>query len=203
MKPGNPLVRLRAFGKDLLEYERISGFSEQARRALANNGFDGVLTTIGLLVGSYVAGVRQAQILIHTGLAMAVSMGISGLWGAYLAEGAERRRDLAELEHISLTNLGASKIGRASRAAVVVVAVVDGLAPLIAALIVLIPMFVLPSWADIRIAYGASMAVALVGLFGLGMFLGHISGRSILLYGLRTIVAGLVSIAFGILLGAF
>lgn len=186
---------------DLREYERISGFSEQARRALANNGFDGVLTTIGLLVGSYVAGIRSARIVISTGLATAMAMAISGGWGAYLAENAERRRDLAELEGIALTDLGHSKIGRASRAAVIVVALVDGLSPLVASLIVLIPMFIVRDSGSIQLAFGACMLVALVGLFGLGMFLGHISGKNMLLYGLRTIAAGLVSMAFGFLLG--
>jgi predicted membrane protein (TIGR00267 family) len=200
-RSANPLA---AFGRALervREYERISGFSQIARRALANNGFDGVLTTIGLLIGSYAAGVRSATIVVRTGLATAVAMGVSGLWGAYLAENAERGRDLADLEHLSLTDLRHTKIGRASRVAVVAVAVVDGLAPLGAALIVLIPMFVLPHKSDIRLAYGASLLIALAGLFGLGMFLGHISGRNILLYGLRTLVAGVISIAFGFLLG--
>jgi VIT1/CCC1 family predicted Fe2+/Mn2+ transporter len=34
----------------------------------------------------------------------------------------------------------------------------------------------------------------MVALFGLGMFLGQISGRSLLSYGLRTVVAGVVAI---------
>jgi predicted membrane protein (TIGR00267 family) len=202
MKLSNPLTKLREHTDLLREYERISGFSEQARRALANNGFDGMLTTIGLLVGSYVAGIRDAQIIIHTGLATAMAMAISGAWGAYLAEGAERRRDLAELEGIALTDLGQSKIGRASRVAVVVVAAVDGVSPLVAALIVLTPMFAWPQSSDIRYAYASCLLVAMIGLFGLGMFLGRISSRSMLLYGLRTIVAGLVSMALGFLLGA-
>lgn len=185
----------------LQEYERIAGFSQMARRALANNGFDGVLTTIGLLVGCYVAGVRDAAVVIQTGIATAIAMGISGLWGAYLAEDAERARELAELEHLSLASLKDTKIGRASRAAVVIVAVVDGLAPLGASLIVLIPMFVFPYFSDILLGYAACMVLALAGLFGLGMFLGRISGRNILLYGLRTLAAGIVSIALGLLIG--
>ena len=75
---------------DMREYEQIAGFSQIARRALANNSFDGVLTTIGVIMGNYVAGVRDVSIVIRTGVATSMAIGISGMWGAYLAESAER-----------------------------------------------------------------------------------------------------------------
>ncbi len=185
---------------DVREYERIAGFLKIARRALANNAFDGVLTTIGVLMGQYMVGIRDASIVIRIGVATSISIGISGLWGAYLAESAERRRELAELERISLTDLGETKIGRASRMAVIVVSLVDGLSPFVSSLIVLIPMFIAPLIGNILISYALSIAVALVSLFGLGMFLGHISGRSLIGYGLRTTVAGIVAIVITALL---
>ena len=185
---------------DVREYERIAGFLKIARRALANNAFDGVLTTIGVLMGQYTVGIRDASIVIHIGVATSISIGISGLWGAYLAESAERGRELAELERISLTDLGETKIGRASRMAVIVVSLVDGLSPFVSSLIVLIPMFIAPFIGNILVSYALSMAVALASLFGLGMFLGHISGRSLIGYGLRTTVAGIVAIVITALL---
>ena len=51
-------------------------------------------------------------------------------------------------------------------------------------------------------AVGAHLAGMLIGLFGLGAFLGAISGASIVRYGLRTVVAGVVSIVLSFLLGA-
>jgi VIT1/CCC1 family predicted Fe2+/Mn2+ transporter len=50
--------------------------------------------------------------------------------------------------------------------------------------------------------YYTAIGLALVVLFGLGAFLGRISRRSILVYGLRTVVAGIISIAISLLLGA-
>ncbi|NLE46541.1 MAG: hypothetical protein GX620_17635 [Chloroflexi bacterium] len=184
------------------EYERITGFWQIARRALANNGFDGVLTTLGLLMGSYLAGVRSAPIVIRTGISTSIAMGISGAWGAYLAESAERGRELAELEQISLTDLGGTKIARASRAAVIVVAIVDGMSPLIASLIVLIPMLLSEAIGDISTSYVLCILVALASLFGLGVFLGSIVGGRLIQYGLRTVVAGIVAMAASWLLGA-
>jgi predicted membrane protein (TIGR00267 family) len=182
------------------EYERIAGFWKIARRALANNAFDGVLTMIGVLMGNYLGGVTDAIIVIRIGIATAISIGISGLWGAYLAESAERGRELAELEKISLTDLGETKIGRASRVAVVVVSLVDGLSPFVSSLIVLIPFFLAPLISNILFSYLLSLAVALVSLFGLGMFLGHVSGRNLLSYGLRTVIAGIVAVVVNALL---
>ena len=67
------------------EYESIAGFSQIARRALANNAFDGVLTMIGVLMGNYLGDVRHAATVIRIGIATSISIGVSGLWGAYLA----------------------------------------------------------------------------------------------------------------------
>jgi predicted membrane protein (TIGR00267 family) len=191
---------LKLFGRlsqgidNLREYERIAGFWQIARRALANNAFDGVLTMVGVVMGQWVGGVESAATVILTGIATSISIGVSGLWGAYLAESAERGRELAELEKISLTDLGGTKIGRASRAAVVVVSLVDGISPLISSLIVLTPFFIASLIGGVAVSYVVSMVLALICLFGLGMFLGHISGRSLIGYGIRTAVAGVVAI---------
>lgn len=195
------LQRLAHHLRTLREYGRIAGVAEIARRYMAMNAFDGVLTMIGVLMGNYLAGVRNAHVVIHTGLATSIAMGVSGLWGAYLTEAAERKRELAELERAALTDLGQTRIGRASRVAVLIVALVDGLAPFVAALIVLIPLFAAGVFGNILVSYGLALALALVGLFGLGVFLGRVSGRSLVGYGLRTLVAGIVSIALSLLLG--
>jgi predicted membrane protein (TIGR00267 family) len=179
---------------NLREYERIAGFWQIARRALANNAFDGVLTMVGVVMGQWVGGIESPGTVILTGIATSISIGVSGLWGAYLAESAERGRELAELEKISLTDLGETKIGRASRVAVIVVSLVDGLSPLVSSLIVLTPFFVVSLIGGIAVSYVVSMVLALVCLFGLGMFLGHISGRSLIGYGIRTAIAGVVAI---------
>jgi predicted membrane protein (TIGR00267 family) len=195
-----PRGRLAQGLDDVREYERIAGFSKIARRALANNAFDGVLTMIGVIMGNYLGGVRSAGTVIRIGIATSISIGVSGLWGAYLAESAERGRELAELERMSLTDLGETKIGRASRVAVVVVALVDGLSPFVSSLIVLTPLFVAPLIGNILLSYALSLVVGLISLFGLGMFLGHISGRSLVGYGLRTVIAGVVAIVINALL---
>ena len=190
------------FLEEIQNYNQIVGIAEIARRYFAMNAFDGVLTTIGVLAGNYLAGVRDLSIPIRIGIATSIAMGISGLWGAYLTESAERQRELSDLEKISLIDQSETSIGRASRFAVIVVSVVDGLAPALAAFIVLIPLF-LASWINNPIlSYGLAGGIALLSLFGLGLFLGKVSEKSLIGYGFKTLLAGVVAIAINFLLGA-
>ncbi len=182
------------------EYNNLANIGEIGRRYFAMNAFDGVLTIIGVLMGNLTAGVDEPQIVVTTGLTTCIAMGVSGLWGAYLTEAAERKRDLDELSRHTLTDLNHTRIGRAARVAVVTVAAIDGLAPFLAALIVLIPFFAAGLFPAVTWAYYTSLGMALLTLFGLGLFLGHISRGNLILYGVRTVVAGLVSILISFLL---
>jgi len=186
---------------ELREYNNIANIGEIARRYFAMNAFDGVLTIIGVLMGNYAAHVRDAKVVIVTGFSTCIAMGISGLWGAYMTESAERKRDLNDLENHTLTDLSNTKIGRASRVAVVVVAVVDGLAPFLAALVVLLPFFFSDLLADVVFSYYASLGMALAVLFALGAFLGKVSKGNLIISGLKMIGAGLVSILLSYFLG--
>jgi len=183
------------------EYDNLVQIGEIGRRYFVMNAFDGVLTIIGVLMGNLIAGVDEPRIVVSTGMATCIAMGISGLWGACLTEAAERKRDLVELGHHTLTDLGETRIGRASRVAVVVVALIDGFSPFLAALIVLLPFFAVGLFSDIISVYYISLGMALLTLFGLGLFLGHTSHGNLLGYGVKTVVAGVISISISFLLG--
>jgi len=182
------------------EYNRISGAGEIARRAFVNNSFDGVLTMTGVVMGSFVVGVQDPKVVLVTGLSTALAIGISGGWGAYLAESAERSQDIDELQQVTLTDMADTKIGRASRAAVVTVAAVDGLSPFFSAFVVVLPFFFAALLPAIWYAYYAALALALLSLFGLGVYLGRLSKRNLILSGIRTAFAGVVSMLLSYLL---
>ncbi|MFP4343675.1 MAG: VIT1/CCC1 transporter family protein [Anaerolineales bacterium] len=182
------------------EYNKISKAGEIARRAFANNSFDGILTMIGVVMGNFFVGVDDPTVVLVTGLSTALAIGISGGWGAYLTESAERRHAVGELEQFTLTNLQNTKIGRASRMAVLTVAAVDGLSPFLSALIVILPFFLAPLLHSTTYAYYASMIMALISLFGLGIYLGNISKERMIYSGIKTTVAGMVCIGLSYLL---
>ncbi len=186
------IALVRAWFERWREYAELSGAGAIARRAFANNSFDGVLTMVGVVMGSFVVGIEDASVVLVTGLSTAVAIGISGGWGAYLTEAAERRHEIAELEKSTLTDLHDSKIGKAARSAVVIVAAVDGLSPFLAAFLVVIPFFFAPLLPSITYAFYASLGMALVSLFGLGTYLARISQENKAAYGVKTAIAGVV-----------
>ncbi len=194
------MTHLRQDLERLKQYEQVADISEIARRYFAMNSFDGILTILGVLVGSYLADVRASAVVIVTGMATSASMGISGLWGAYLTESAERRKSLDDLQDYTLTDLSDTRIGRASRFAVVVVALVDGLAPVLASSLVLSPFFFTRLWVDIAYSYYLSVSIAMITLFGLGAFLGSISKQNILIAGFKMITAGVASLLLSYLI---
>ncbi len=188
------MTHLRRELQRFKDHVEVAEIGDIARRYFAMNSFDGILTMLGVLAGNYLAEVREPRVVITTGLTTSISMAISGLWGAYMTESAERQRSLDELEEHTLTDLTGSRIGRASRLAVVVVAAVDGLAPLLASLIVLSPFFVSSLWRDELYSYYLALGIAMLGLFGLGAFLGKISKRNLAFAGLKMVVAGVASL---------
>lgn len=185
------------------EYNEIANIGEVARRSFGNNSFDGVLTMIGILIGSYTAGVNDQRTVIITGLSTGIAIMISGAWGAYLTESAERKKYINELGKSTLSDLNGSRIGRASRFAAIAVSVVDGLSPLLGSLLVLLPFFFANLLPSIQYAYYCSLGTALVALFALGLWLGSVAEENMLSYGIKTLLAGIVSILVGSLLSGY
>jgi len=182
------------------DYNDIANITEITRRSFGNNAFDGILTMIGVLIGSLTAGISEPRVVITTGLSTSVAIMISGAWGAYLTESSERKKSLIELGKITLTDLKDTSIGRASRFAAVAVSIVDGLSPFVGSIVVLIPFFFSGNFQNIRSVYFTSLGVSLVALFALGVWLGNVAKENLIIYGFKTLLAGVVSMLIGSLL---
>ncbi len=195
-------VRDRVLGRIavLRHYHEIAEVGEIARRYFAMNAFDGVLTALGVLVGGYISGVNSPRAIFTLVLATAVSMGVSGFYGSYLVERAERGRAMRELEESTLSSLDNTDISSASRYATVVIALVDGASPFGAALILMIP-FAFTAVLTMHGAYYVAVLIGLVELFFLGAFLGAVSRERLWLSGLRLVGAGFIALVISFLLG--
>ncbi len=196
------MVPIPARLRELSEYRRIAAIDEIGRRYLAMNAFDGILTMIGVLMGSYLGGVKQPSVVLYTGLATSMAMGISGFSGAYMTESAERKLNMRQLEQAMLCDLSNTEQARASRFAVLVVSVIDGLSPLLAGSLVMLPFVLTGLWNDVALSYGASLVVAMVMLFTLGVFLAKVARENLLRSGLRMILAGAACVMLSFLLRA-
>ncbi|MFW9944632.1 MAG: VIT1/CCC1 transporter family protein [Candidatus Sifarchaeia archaeon] len=172
---------------------------EIARRYLAMNAFDGALTMLGLILGGLITIDPANPGIIFNALLLAavgtsVAMAVSGFSGSYLAESAERDREVEEMGRAMLADMSESMYAKATRTTSVVVAVVDGLAPAGAALIIITPLMLVPlNLIDVYTAFYAAIVICMLLLFLLGLFLGRVSRKSMWSYGAKTLLAGIVT----------
>ncbi|MEM2139142.1 MAG: hypothetical protein QXM96_03235 [Candidatus Woesearchaeota archaeon] len=194
------LQKIKKFWKKIKEYNRIANIEEMARRYFAMNSFDGLLTIIGVIVGNFIAKVNEPKIIISTGLGVCIAMGISGIWGTYLTEEAERKKKLLDLEKMTLSDLEHTKIAKAEKIATILISLVDGLSPFLSAFLVILPFFFV-NLIGLKIAYYFAIGIAFSLLMIIGGFLGYISKQNIFIWGLKMVFAGLISSIIIILLG--
>ena len=189
-----PMALLRLFRRlrELRAHMRAERVDEIARRYLVMNAFDGALAILSVIVSAYFAvGVEEPSFIVAVGMANAMAMGISGFTGTFMTERAERRRRLKELESVMLTSLEDSEFGRVSLVASVYAALIDGLAPMVSAIISLSPFLVATIFPmPLHLAVYMALAINMATLFSLGAFLGHISKDNIALSGLKMVVVG-------------
>ena len=158
---------------------------EYARRAFTNNAFDGALTFLGILMGSLILPEFVPSTIIKIGLSTCLAIGMSGMFGSFLSERAERKRSLRQMERDLLTtDLSDSSLGREARKKTLTISLIDGVSPALAALVPLTPFFFAQaSFIPVGVSIVCSFVLVFVVLFGLGVFLGKTSQEDILLYG--------------------
>jgi len=148
---------------------------------------------MGVVIGAHFSGVSDPHIIITAGIAGSLAMGISGISGAFLAERAERKRDLKKLETAMLKNLDNTHYARATEFASVIIAIVDGISPALSAAILVMPYFFVPNISMSWAFYG-SLILGLVVLFTLGVFLARISDEKPIISGIQMIAIGIITI---------
>ncbi|NIO44117.1 MAG: hypothetical protein GTN36_00985 [Candidatus Aenigmarchaeota archaeon] len=183
---------MKDFLKKIKRYRDISSVDEIVRRYFVMNGFDGILTVLGIVIGSYIAHVRDPSIIIITTISTCVAIGISGFSGTFMSERAERIRYTKILERKMLTKFHNSIINEAARFASFYSAIIAAASPIIFAIIILIPMF-LTSFGLIpyMIAFYGLIGVSLLILFTLGIFLGIVSKENVIIWGIKMSLIGL------------
>lgn len=164
------------------------------RRYFVVNGFDGALTMLGLVMGFYVSDYTEFTVVITTCLATALALGMSGISSAYISEAAERRHTLMKLEKAMVTSLDESHHARAATWIPWLVALVNGLAPLLIGLLIILPIWLAHNGAALLLApLPAAMLIALIIIFLLGVFLGRISGTFWIWSGLQSLAVAMLT----------
>lgn len=82
-------------------YAEMTDLGEITRRYFVMNFFDGVLTVLGFIIGSFIRFLQNAPPskidIIVPAIATSIAIGISGISGGYLSERAERKRNIIEM----------------------------------------------------------------------------------------------------------
>jgi len=206
-------VKIRQLGNSLKNLSRkirvylhITKASGIARRYFVMNGFDGAMTIFGIVLGSWIAGVTKPEVVLLASFGACLAMGVSGFFGAFMAEKAERERHLKDMEEKTKNQVDPIHYA-AARFVIYYVALIDGLSPALTATISLVP-FILAAIKIISIsnAYFASLALSMASLFLLGIYLGKIAKENGWLYGITMIAVGaltaLVILLIQLFLGA-
>jgi len=174
----------------------ITRTNDILRRYLVVNGFDGALTMLGLIIGFLVSQADDLHIIINACLGAAIALGMSGVSSAYISELAERRRALGKLEAAMISDLKDTAHGEAARGVPLLIALVNGLAPLVISLLILIPLLLSNVGVILPLPpLYAAIVVALILIFFLGVFLGRISGVSWLRSGIQTMLVAVITAA--------
>jgi predicted membrane protein (TIGR00267 family) len=163
-----------------------------ARRYFVSNGFDGVLTGIGVVVGAYLSGVTDGITVVKIGVGAAVGLSTSGVWSVWEIERAERRADRRRTEQAMLRDLEDTRIHRDERAARAVTATVSGFGPVVGTLVPVLPFLVVDGGLTPLVATVLAVAGGVALLFVFGAYMGSISGGNWYRSGFRMGVAGVV-----------
>jgi predicted membrane protein (TIGR00267 family) len=159
-----------------------------ARRYFVVNGFDGALTMLGMILGFQLSASAPLSITINACLGAAIALGVSGVSSAYISELAERRHALIKLEEAMLEDLQESAHSEAARWVPMIIALVNGSAPLFISLVILSPLLLTHAGIVLPISpLFLAIILALIIVFLFRVFLGRIAGTSWLRSGLQTL----------------
>lgn len=172
-----------------------------ARRYFLMNSFDGALTILGIITAIHLSGIHEPKIVVASSLGAASALAVSGVWSAYATERAERLRELKDLEFHLMRKLHKTRIAASMREKVFMVALINGLSPITAALVIVSPYFVanvgLVSYAA---AFHTSLIIVAVVLSTLGALIGLIAREKIFSNALKMLAAGICVAILTILL---
>jgi len=181
----------------LLAREDVRSIS---RRYLVSNGFDGTLTSIGVIVGAVLSGIPTGLTVIKIGVGAAIGLTTSAVWSVWEIERAETRAEIHRLEQAMLTDLDESRIDAEQRAVRLLHATASGMGPLIGVLVPLVPFLFEGTALSMAMAgvLGVALGVTVLGAFG--AYMGSISGQRWYVAAIRMGAAGLVVAALNLLL---
>ena len=187
---------------DRLEEELlVTGRYSVARRHVAEAVFEGVLPMLGIILAGYISAHMQELFVVFEATLLAavgtsIAHFVSGFGGAYLTERAEGHHLIEVLRKSKDLKMSPSLIVSMERETTMLISFIKGAVPAFSVLITATPMFLaLFGFIDYLGSFLVSIGVGLTLLFALGIFLGRISKTNIWVSAVKTLFAGLLTLA--------
>jgi predicted membrane protein (TIGR00267 family) len=184
-----------------LEEELIlTGRYTVARAHVAEEIFDGILPILGIVLAGYIAAHMQESFLVFettilAALGASIAHFISGFGGTYFAESAEGRQLIEQLRNSKESKLSKAVIVSIEHETTLLLSFLKGIVPAGAVLVTVSPMLMaIFGWIDYIGSFLVSIIVGLTILFILGLFLGRIAKTNIWINGLKTLMAGILTL---------
>ena len=157
----------------------IEGFQGTAFGIMA-----GIITILGVVIGTSEA-TNSTSLVVVSGLMAGVADAFGNSVGFYASELAERGEHIRENAHVApSTEVHMSTVN-------------SFISSLIAMLVPVLPFVFLPPMQ----AMTAAVSIAMVVLFALGSYVGHLIGLSRFRFGLRYVILGLIGSGLSYLIG--
>jgi len=161
------------------------------RRYFVNTVFDATVVFLGIIIGSALSGSPNLHLIVATILTTAVALGISTGFSIFEAESMEQNRRMDEIGRALLRSLENTNIERSTRSSIILISMVNFLAPITAGLIILAP-FLFVGLDGIITAAWISVGLAISILFVTGIFMGWTSNRNPWAQGARMALIGMI-----------
>ncbi|MFT4883697.1 MAG: putative membrane protein (TIGR00267 family) [Natronomonas sp.] len=183
------MTSIRRRFRRLLGKEDVLAIS---RRYFISNGFDGTLTSIGIIVGAVLSGIPDGITVIKIGLGAAVGLGTSAVWSVWEIERAETRAEIERMERAMLADLDDTHVQREQSGARLLHATLSGLGPIIGIIVPLIPFAFEGTLLTMEMAAVIAVGLGIGVLSAFGAYMGSISGQRWYVAAARMGLAGLV-----------
>lgn len=174
--------------KSLRAYRELTDVVAVSRRYFVIGFFDGLITIAGLMVGAFISGINDSNLILQVGFATALALGISSMWGAFEIERIEQNVKKRKIEKYMLSKLEGTIVEEAHSFTTFFTSFVHGIAPILGAVLLMIP-YVFFSPLE---AFEVAMVICGVSFFLLGVALGKMAEENVIFNGLRLLFFGIL-----------
>lgn len=170
------------------------------RRYFVNSIFDATFVMLGIIIGSALSSDPQHNIIITTLITSAFALAISTGSSVYEAESLEQGRRMSEIGRAMLSRVEDTSIGRASRTSIILIALINSIAPLTAGAITVAPFLLLPK-GEVVLAAEVAISFSILLMFITGFFMGRTAMKNPWVKGIRMAAIGLAAFAICYVIG--